>query len=107
MEKQLVVHRVIFYSQQDEFSFFRWLDELSPTVTYKGQLDDILIDLKDSSPSRTTLRELLGLFYRYHVEMSQLAQFESPSNREWFRNPRAFWYEQVFGEQQGNPDTHP
>jgi len=31
------------------------------------------------------LRELIGLFWRYEINMGQLVQFETPSNTKVFR----------------------
>jgi hypothetical protein len=43
------------------------------------------------------LRELIGLFDRYGIDMRQLAQFENESNRIWFRdNKFAYWHSKVF-----------
>jgi hypothetical protein len=39
-----------------------------------------------------SLRELIALFWRYQGPLPQLAQFDTPSSREWFKEPAAYWY---------------
>ena len=74
-----------------------WLDKLDCVADYRGHGVDLLIGLKSHELDDTSLRELLALFRRYSVEMSQLAAFESDANRAWFRDSRAYWYSKVFG----------
>jgi hypothetical protein len=48
------------------------------------------------------LRELLALFYRYKIEMSQFSVFLSEKNKKWFYdNKQAYWYKKVFKKQEG------
>ena len=46
------------------------------------------------------LRELIGLFHRYNVDMKQLAIFETKQNSVWLRYDGAFWAEKIFGDAQ-------
>ncbi len=95
--KQLVARSVRFFSKYDEDQLFGWLDKLECVAGYRGHGIDLLIDIKDDKLDDTSLRELLALFWRYGIDMSQLAAFESDANRAWFRDPGAYWYSKVFG----------
>ena len=91
----LVASAVTYYSQEDETAFFEWLDRLECVEGYRGELRDLFIALK-RRPTRQDLRELIALFFRYRVDMRQLTRFETKSNRQWLRNPEAYWYASMF-----------
>ncbi len=91
----LICSRVTFYSRGDEFAFFTWLDKVKAIRSVAGSGDSIHIQV----PRRVSdvgLRELLAIFHRYHINMRQLAQFESESNRKWFADPQRHWHRKVF-----------
>jgi hypothetical protein len=94
--KRLVVRSVKYYSEYDEDQFFGWLEKIPCVAGSHGKGVDLFVDLNDGKVDDESLRELLALFNRYNVDMSQLAIFESSSNRQWFREPRAYWYAKVF-----------
>jgi len=52
--------------------------------------------------SEASLRDLLALFSRYEIPMRQLAQFENAKNTSWFRAPRMYWHQRVFGAEPAN-----
>jgi hypothetical protein len=47
------------------------------------------------------LRQLLAVCRRYGVDMRQLAKFETAKNRDWFRDPKSYWHQAVFGKPKG------
>ncbi len=89
---KLVATGVHYLSQGDETSFFGWLQRIGCVRDVRGVGHSLVIDLS-SLPTDEDLRELIGLFYRYEIDMRQLAQF---AEREWVRNPDAFWYQRLF-----------
>jgi hypothetical protein len=93
----LVATGVTYYHPNDETAFFEWLDRMECVDNYRGQLRDLFITLK-RSPTKYDLRELVAFFFRYKIDMAQLARFETKANREWLRDPQKYWYEQMFGE---------
>ena len=45
----------------------------------------------------TDLRDLLGLFYRYKIDMKQLRIFLNDDNKDWFYgNKKAYWHKKIF-----------
>lgn len=90
-------HAVTFYSQLDEKLFFDGLRAIAAVSKIEGAGPDILVHVR-SRPSATALRDLLGIFFRYEVDMKQLAQFVTPENRPWFRTPGMYWSRLVFGQ---------
>lgn len=93
----LKCHKISFYSQLDEELFFTGLKKISAVKKIEGKGPDLFVSVP-SRLSDKTLRELLGLFFRFNVDMNQLAQFLTPKNRSWFRKPKTFWFESVFSK---------
>ena len=85
-----------YYSEGDERAFFEWLNRIRCVERVGGSGPGLQIHVRGQKVSSTCLRELIALFSRYHVPMGQLAQFESASNRRWFKDPEMFWYGAVF-----------
>jgi hypothetical protein len=86
-----------YYSPGDERAFFEWAERISCVKKIEGCGEVLRLHVASRRIAARCLRELIGLFERYGVEMSQLAQFESPANRAWFRAPAAYWHDAVFG----------
>lgn len=91
----LKCHKTTFYSQLDEEMFFTGLKKISSVKQVEGRGRDLSFTVS-SRPSNKTLRELLGLFSRYKIDMRQLAQFLTKKNRSWFHSPEAYWFKRVF-----------
>jgi hypothetical protein len=85
-------------SQGDERAFFEWIERIPCIERFWGSGPALYLQVPRRRISDACLRELLALFRRYDIDMSQLAQFENASNRRWFRNPAAYWYKAVFGK---------
>jgi hypothetical protein len=85
----LICKRVTFYSQGDELSFFEFARRIKGIRKVEGVGDEIHIHIS-ARLSDASLRDILGLFHRYKIEMRQLRRFETLKNRDWFRNKRSF-----------------
>lgn len=97
-EIKLICKSVWFYSQLDEKYFFEWLQNIKAITRYDGIGDELYLYCKSSVISDQALRDILGLFYRYKVDMKQLAVFLNSKNKEWFfGNPKGYWHKRVFG----------
>lgn len=83
-----------FATPEDEDAFFSQLPSVS--MAYPD-IYEYVIELEDELVDEDTLRTLLELFQRYGVPLGQFAVFENVANRDWFRNPEAWWYAAVFG----------
>ena len=92
----LIASEVLFFSACDENAFFEWLARLDCVAEYYGEGVDLHILLNGVLLDDSSLRELLALFFRYGVEMTNMYVLETHSNRSWFRNPGAYWYTRVF-----------
>ena len=87
-----------YFSQGDERAFVEWVSRIRCVRRIEGHGGELRLHVTGRRVSQTCLRELVALFQRYGAPMHQLAQFETPSNRSWFRDRNAFWYVSVFGK---------
>lgn len=94
---ELECKAVLFYSAQDEASFFIWAESISAVSSVFGKGQSIYLSVRSKSISAKSLRELIGLFQRYGVSMHQLAQFRTEKNQGWFADTRTFWFRSTFG----------
>ena len=94
--RALVASSVTYYHQNDEAAFFEWLARIPCVERFEGEGGDLYIHLS-RVPTDADLRELAAFFYRYKINMRQLAQFGSGSRRAWFRDRRMYWHRRVFG----------
>jgi hypothetical protein len=87
-------HATIFYSQLDESLFFDALRRISAVKKIEGRGQDLFLSVP-SRMSDKALGELIALFYRYKVDMRQLAPFIAKGRGSWFRNSKAYWSKRV------------
>src|SRR5271170_7459919 len=77
----LTCKRVTYYTLQDEDAFFEWIKKIKSIKRFEGACDELYLDLVSDKLPDDDLRELLALFYRYKVDMKQLAQFLTDDNK--------------------------
>ena len=93
---KLYCKRIEFYSEGDELHFDSWIDKISCVHEREGTGDCTVLHIKRKIISDKCLRELLALFFRYKIDMSQLKQFCTEDNSSWFNSPGKYWYHEVF-----------
>jgi len=93
----LQARQVRYYSAHDEALFFEWLDRTACISKYEGIGDTVHIHVDETQVGESELRELLAIFFRYRVDMTQLRVFDSAASAAWFRNEAAYWHSSVFG----------
>lgn len=91
----LVAREVRYYSPGDEQAFFAWLRRMPCVGEPRGVGIDLHIPLRQR-PTDGELRELIGLFFRYKIDMRQLAALATDENRSWFARPDSYWRRKVF-----------
>jgi hypothetical protein len=87
---------VQFYSSCDESAFFGWLRSLSCVERFEGRRRILHIWVNAGRVDEGALRELLALFNRYRIDLTQLAVFDRDDFADWFRRDDAYWHEGVF-----------
>lgn len=94
---KLLAKSVRFRSELDERMFFSWVGEVSAIANKYGDETDIILEIRSQKISDDDLRELVGLFDRYDVDMRQLSQFLNQDNEKWFKlNTKSYWHKKVF-----------
>ena len=73
-------HKVTFYSQLDEEMFFAALKRISAVKKIEGEEWDIVVSVSRAMSDKS-LRELLGLFFRYRINPKQLEPLLTPERR--------------------------
>src|SRR5438552_13679104 len=92
-ENTLACKGVRFYGKKDEDAFFELIKKIDCIDDISGVGKDLFLYIaKDEIPDQD-LDDFIGLFYRYKVDMKQLARFLTDDNRSWFYdNKKAFWH---------------
>ena len=95
---KLVCKAVWFYSHHDEDAFFEWIKKIPSIKKFEGIRDELYLYMESSIILDDDLRELVALFYRYKVDMKQLAVFLNDNNSEWFYGKtKGCWRKKIFG----------
>jgi len=84
---------VSFGSQLDEKHLFEWAMEIPGVLRWEQDTLVVRTNVSQASP-----RDLVALFSRYQIPMSQLAQFRTTKNEGWFAAPHVYWHSRVFGK---------
>ena len=94
----LTCKRVKFYARKDEDAFFEWINKIECIEKTSAASDELYLHIAADELHDQDLDDLIALFYRYNIEMSQLARFLTQENKHWFYdNKKAFWRKKVFG----------
>lgn len=93
----LVCESIKFYSPKDEDAFFEWVKKIDCIHKFFGVGKTLYLEVIGNEITDENLDELLGLFYRYKIDMKQLKRFLSKENQDWFfDNKKAYWHKKVF-----------
>jgi hypothetical protein len=93
----LIAKSVTFYSLGDEAVFFGWLKAITCIGEITGIGGELHLKIKRRHISRSDLRDLIAISFRYGIAMRQLAQFQTDKNEIWFKNKHAYWHKEIFG----------
>ena len=95
---KIICKNVVFYSVNDEVSFFEWVSRINGIKKWEGVVDEVRLHFPKKNVSDQCLRDLTALLYRYNIEMSQLQQFITDKNRDWYSAPKMYWHKKVFNQ---------
>ncbi len=95
---KLILESVHYYSNVDEEMFFSWLNKIVAISKIYGVGTALYLDADSSKLDEENLRELIAIFFRYQIDMTQLVQLMNDDNKSWFyNNKEAYWHNRVFG----------
>lgn len=98
-DNTLVCKAIKFYCKGDKDFFLKWVTRIDCIDEIVGKGEDIYLHICADVIHDYSLDDLIGIFYRYKIDMKQLAQFLTEDNKEWFYdNKIAFWHKKVFGK---------
>lgn len=93
----LTCDNVIFFSSKDKEAFFDWIKKSKCIENFSLEDNKIYLNLNKRQLNNMDLSNIIGLFYRYKIDMEQLSQFLTKNNKKWFYdNKKAFWHKKVF-----------
>lgn len=92
--RYLTCKAVKFYSQTDESAFFWLIKKIKCIEKFEGAGDELYLDLVDKELDYNDIKELIGLTYRYKIDMKQLAPLMNEKNRQAFKP----WKTKIFGK---------
>ncbi|MBI2344450.1 hypothetical protein HYV10_00050 [Candidatus Dependentiae bacterium] len=96
-KKSLICDNPIFFSPKDKEAFFEWIKKIECVENFSLEKDKVYLNLNKRRLSTINLSSLIGLLYRYKIDMHQLSRFLTSSNKKWFYdNKKAFWHKKVF-----------
>ena len=95
----LICKKIKFYSQKDEDAFFEWVKKITCIDKISATGDELYLHVIGNDLQDDGLIDLLGLFYRYNIDMRQLETFLTKKNKKWFFDgkTKGFWHRRVFG----------
>jgi hypothetical protein len=94
----LIAGQMSFYSYQDEWHFFHWLESIPDVEEVVGTPDGLRVILRGLPLSDDGLADLVSLMFRYNLNPRTLSSYVTDANRAWFADPRKYWHTAVFGE---------
>ena len=99
-EKTLIFRSPRFLCYKDEDAFFEWIKKIKAVSGITGQGRDLFLELVTEKLDDQDLDDIIGLFYRYKIDMQNLSCFLTDQNKDWFYdNKKAFWHKKVFKKQ--------
>ncbi len=84
---------VVFYSQADEAALFHALESIPSVARWWYESDTLCLRIRSDGASCPGVHDLVGVFFRYRIDMTQLAQLRCPRNERSFQKLRKtfFW----------------
>lgn len=98
----------LWFSQLDENAFYTALTsipavqslEVRPGRPLPGEPNQITLSIDQPFLDEESLRNLIGIMFRYSLDLSPLAKQCTEDNARWLKDPTKYWYQGVFGKRQ-------
>ncbi len=66
----------------DEDIFFEWIKRITCIKKIEGAGEELYLDLVEHDLEYEDMKNLIALFYRYKINMKQLAKFVNEKNKD-------------------------
>lgn len=93
----LVARQVTYGSPNDERAFFEWLERIDGVESVKGIGEEVHIHIK-ADIDEYGLRDLVALFFRYNVDLTQIPKVISTQIHPWLLKEGMYWFSAMFPE---------
>lgn len=103
-EKTIRFEERPYYSYLDEKYFYAWLESLEDVVAVRGTAEGLCVELRTTFLSRSCAHDLLALFSRYGYPLNVIKPHIDPDDITYFREPTAYWFEELYGDAHGSDD---
>lgn len=80
-EKLLICKSVRFHCRKDEDAFFEWINKIDCIAKTSATGRELYLHICADVIHDYDLRDILGLFSRYKIDMQQLARFLTNTNK--------------------------
>jgi len=91
----IVARSVRYYSASDERAFFEWLQRIDGFDHVKGIGEELHIHIKEDI-DEYGLRDLVALFFRYNVDLTQIPKVVSTRQHPWLLKRNMYWFSAMF-----------
>lgn len=92
-----VAKRVTYGSANDERAFFEWLERIDGVDAFDGVGSDLYVYVRKNI-DEYGLRDLVAIFFRYKVDLTQIPKSVSVEDHSWLLNKEAYWFLLMFPE---------
>lgn len=92
----LTCRRVRFYALKDEDAFFEWIKKIDCIASFEGAGPELYLDLKATRLSNDDFHELLALFDRYKIDMTQFQPLLTEENKQWLAGSGSYWHKRIY-----------
>ncbi|HXW85764.1 MAG TPA: hypothetical protein VEK38_00325, partial [Candidatus Bathyarchaeia archaeon] len=83
---------------KDEELFFELIKKIECIEEISGKGKELYLHVCSDKIHDYDLHDIIGLFYRYKIDMAQLKRFLTDNNKKWFCDKNKFWYKKIFGK---------
>lgn len=92
---ELIAASVKYGSYNDERAFFEWLERIKGIERFEGIGHELRIHVSQNI-DEPGLLDLIALFYRYGVDLTQIPKIFSAHAHPWLRQDTAYWFRAMF-----------
>ena len=95
--KNLICENIVFLNNHDEEAFFEWIKKIPCIGRYYASKNKIYLEIVSNVIFWNDIKNIMGLFYRYNIDIEQLKQFlDNKEKKRYFKYRNASWHSNVW-----------
>ncbi len=96
-KKDLVCKNINFLNNHDEEAFFEWIKKITCIGRYYSLKNKIYLEIVSDIIFWEDIKDLIGLFYRYDIDIKQLKRFLTDNEKKiFFKYRHMSWHSNVW-----------